>query len=49
MIMDCVKDDPVDRPRNMMEVLSRLDSMVHSLLGKRKNDKANNKNASGDN
>ena len=32
-VMDCVKDDPAERPRNMMTVISRLDLMIHSILG----------------
>ena len=35
LVMDCTKDDPVARPRNMMMVISRLDLMVHSILGGR--------------
>jgi hypothetical protein len=31
--MDCIKDNPEDRPRNMMMVVSRLDLMIHSILG----------------
>jgi serine/threonine protein kinase len=46
LVMDCIKDDPVERPRNMMMVISRLDLMIHSILG----DKIKtNKNASNDN
>ena len=33
LVMDCVKDDPSQRPRNMMTVISRLDLMIHSILG----------------
>jgi len=46
LVMDCIKDDPSQRPRNMMMVASRLDLMVHSILGDRKN---SNKNASNNN
>lgn len=46
LVMDCIQDDPVLRPRNMMTVTSRLDLMVHSLLGDRIK---TNKNASKDN
>ncbi|MFC1737961.1 serine/threonine protein kinase [Planctomycetota bacterium] len=35
LVMDCVEDDSQDRPDNMMTVVSRLDLMVHSLLGDR--------------
>ena len=33
LVMDCVKDNPAERPRNMMTVVSRLDLMIHSILG----------------
>ena len=33
LVMDCVQDDPAERPRNMMAVVSRLDLMIHSILG----------------
>ena len=33
LTMDCVKDDPAERPKNMMAVVSRLDIMIHDLLG----------------
>ncbi len=46
LVMDCIQDDPAQRPRNMMTVISRLDLMVHSLLGDRIK---TNKNASRDN
>ena len=32
LVMDCVKDDPAERPNNMMTVISRLDIMIHSIL-----------------
>jgi serine/threonine-protein kinase len=35
LIMDCIKDNPAERPRNMMTVVSRLDLMIHSILGDR--------------
>lgn len=35
LVMDCIEDDPAKRPRNMMTVISRLDLMVHSILGDR--------------
>jgi len=44
LVMDCIKDDPTRRPRNMMTVMSRLDLMVHSIFGGKI--KTNNKNAS---
>ncbi len=46
LVMDCVKDNPAERPRNMMMVISRLDLMVHSLLGSKIK---TNKNASNNN
>ncbi len=33
LVMDCVKEDPAERPGNMMEVISRLDLMIHSIFG----------------
>jgi len=33
LVMDCVKDDPAERPRNMMTIVSRLDLMIHSIFG----------------
>jgi serine/threonine protein kinase len=33
LVMDCIEDDPANRPRNMMTVVSRLDLMVHSIFG----------------
>jgi len=46
LVMDCVKDDPARRPRDMATVILRLDLMIHSILG----DKIKtNKNASSDN
>jgi serine/threonine-protein kinase len=35
LVMDCVKDNPADRPRDMMTVISRLDLIIHSILGDR--------------
>jgi len=35
LVMDCVKEDPQERPSNMMAVISRLDLMVHSIIGDR--------------
>lgn len=45
LVMDCVKDDPVQRPRNMMTVVSRLDLLVHSIFGGKI--RTNKNNASG--
>ena len=33
LVMDCVKDNPAQRPQNMMTIISRLDLMIHSLIG----------------
>ena len=33
LVTDCVEGEPAQRPRNMMTVISRLDLMVHSILG----------------
>jgi len=33
LVMDCVQDNPAERPRNMMTVISRLDLTIHSILG----------------
>jgi serine/threonine-protein kinase len=33
LVMDCVKQDPAERPSNMMDVISRLDLMIHSIFG----------------
>ncbi len=33
LVMDCVKDNPAERPRNMMTVTSRLDLIIHTILG----------------
>lgn len=33
LVMDCIEEDPVGRPTNMMMVISRLDVMVHSIFG----------------
>jgi len=46
LVMDCIKDDPSERPCNMMTVISRLDLMVHSILGGKIK---TNKNASDNN
>jgi serine/threonine-protein kinase len=32
LVMDCIEDEPVKRPPNMMTVISRLDLLVHSIL-----------------
>jgi len=46
LVMNCVENDPLERPQNMMILVSKLDVMIHSLLG----DKIKaNKNASNNN
>jgi len=46
LVMDCIEDDPANRPLNMMTVISRLDLMVHSIFGGKIR---SNKNASNNN
>jgi serine/threonine-protein kinase len=43
LVMDCVKDDPAQRPRDMLTVISRLDLLVHSILGSREKGKQKRK------
>jgi len=46
LVMDCIKDDPTERPASMMTIISRLDLMIHSIFA----DKIKpNKDASNDN
>jgi serine/threonine-protein kinase len=45
LVMDCVKEEPAERPPDMSTVVSRLDMIVHSILATRKAEK----NASKDN
>jgi len=33
LVMDCVEEDPAKRPTEMMSVISRLDLMIHSIIG----------------
>ncbi len=33
LVMDCIENNATKRPRNMMEVTSRIDLMVHSIFG----------------
>ncbi len=35
LVMDCVKDDPTQRPANMMMIITRLDLIIHSLIGRK--------------
>ena len=46
LVMDCVKEEPAERPNNMMTVISRLDLIIHSIFGSRIK---TNKNASNNN
>jgi serine/threonine protein kinase len=32
LVMDCIKDDPAQRPTNMMAVRQRLDLMIHTIF-----------------
>jgi serine/threonine-protein kinase len=32
LVMDCVKENPTQRPTNMMAVITRLDLIIHSLI-----------------
>jgi serine/threonine-protein kinase len=43
LVMDCIKENPAERPPNMMTVVSRLDLIIHSIFGGRIK---TNKNAS---
>jgi len=33
LVMDCIEDDPIRRPQNMMVVIQRLDLMIHTIFG----------------
>ena len=33
LVMDCTEEDPMERPVNMLTIISRLDVLVHSILG----------------
>ncbi len=39
LVMDCVKEEPAERPQDMMTVLSRLDLIIHGILATRKAEK----------
>lgn len=41
LVMECVEDDPVARPKNMTEVGSKLDVVIHTLLGNKIKNKNN--------
>jgi serine/threonine protein kinase len=36
LVMDCVRDNPSERPVDMNVVISRLDILIHSLLGNKR-------------
>jgi hypothetical protein len=36
LVMDCVKDNPSERPLDMNVVVSRLDILIHSVLGNKR-------------
>jgi hypothetical protein len=44
LVMDCVKDNPPQRPPNMMTLISKLDMMIHSLIGSKIKAKKNASN-----
>lgn len=33
LVIHCVQEDPAKRPKNMLEVVSRLDMLIHGILG----------------
>jgi serine/threonine-protein kinase len=33
LVMHCVRNEPAERPENMMAVVSRLDGLVHDIFG----------------
>ena len=35
LVMSCVQDNPADRPRDMNEIVSTLDGMIHDIFGDR--------------
>lgn len=37
LVMDCVKDSPSQRPVTMAQVISRMDLLIHSILGNKLN------------
>jgi serine/threonine-protein kinase len=39
LVMDCVKEEPAERPQDMMTVISRLDLIIHSIIVSRKAEK----------
>ncbi|MFC1765151.1 serine/threonine protein kinase [Planctomycetota bacterium] len=43
LVMECVREDPAERPTNMMAVVTKLDTMIHDIFGEKI--KAKRKNA----
>jgi len=37
LVLDCVREDPAERPTSMAEIISRLDLLIHSIFRKRLN------------
>jgi len=35
LVMKCVKDDPLERPASMMDIISSLDVLIHDIFGDR--------------
>lgn len=33
LVMECVQDNPADRPSNMNDIISRLDVIIHDVMG----------------
>lgn len=44
LVMDCVKEEPAERPQDMMTVISRLDLIIHSIIASKKTEKNAPKN-----
>jgi serine/threonine protein kinase len=44
LVMDCIKDEVPERPRDMMMVTQRLDIVIHSMLGGKTKTNASNNN-----
>ncbi|HBG28820.1 MAG: hypothetical protein A2Y10_06840 [Planctomycetes bacterium GWF2_41_51] len=35
LVVDCVREEPIKRPKSMSEIISRLDLLIHSIFAKR--------------
>ncbi|MDO8303462.1 MAG: serine/threonine-protein kinase [Sedimentisphaerales bacterium] len=44
LVMDCVKDSPSERPLDMNTVVSRIDILIHSLLGNKRDKNGSSSN-----